>query len=126
MKRTSLRPPLANITNTISSFNTAMPRVNASNSLNKHSKFMNQNTTPTSKQCPMNSSFRTIDSQVLLDQEFPVEKTKSYFSKDQLLGLVLSKNLLEVLKIYIEGLTPSVTDAEANKQDRQILTKIIY
>lgn len=63
----------------------------------------------------MNSSFRTIDSQVLLDQEFPVEKTKSYFSKDQLLGLVLSKNLLEVLKIYIEGLTPSTTDAEANK-----------
>ena len=58
----------------------------------------------------MNSSFRTIDSAVLLDHEFKTEKTKSYFTKDQLLVLVLSKNLLEALKIYIESLSPAVTD----------------
>jgi hypothetical protein len=40
--------------------------------------------------------------------------------------LVLSKNLLEALKIYIESLSPAVTDCETNKQDRMILTKIIF
>ena len=64
-----MRPPLANITNTASSFNT--PRLGAGGSLNKHPKFINQSQSkPEDKRCTMNSSFRTIDSAVLLDHEF--------------------------------------------------------
>jgi hypothetical protein len=40
VKRTAMRPPLANITNVVSNFTTT-PRLGASNSLSNHSKFAN-------------------------------------------------------------------------------------
>jgi len=39
---------------------------------------------------------------------------------------VLSKNILEILKIYINFLKPRDTSRDTNKEDRNILTKIIY
>lgn len=74
-----------------------------------------------------NASFRTMVSAALVDQEsFLERKKKPYFDKDQLLALVLSKDLIELVKAFADSLTPQSTPSSENRENRMVLTRVIY
>ncbi len=71
-----------------------------------------------------NHSFRALVTTAFIDQENQDDRT--YFQKEQLFAMILSKNLIDTLKIYCSNLDPKNSDNHINSLDRFIICKIIY
>ena len=61
-----------------------------------------------------------------IDQNEIYAEESPQFTRDQLFSIILSKNLIDTLKIYCSSLHPQDTEATINNIDRFLLSKIIY